>query len=98
MSDGYITLVGIAAQTVLYLVGGYALVLKTIWSNDALAEQVKAIQVELKALSTIITTLAVQDERLNNQGDRINQMDKKIEALRRGDGFITGARGVEKEY
>ena len=98
MSEAYIPLIGIGVQTALYLLGGYGLVMRNDWSSKALTKQVEAIQVELKGLSTIVTTLAVQDERLNNQARRISDLDTKVEAMRRGEGFIAGARGIEKEF
>lgn len=98
MSDAYVTLLGIGVQTFLYLLGGYGLVLRNDWSNKAMKEQIVGIQLELKGLATVVTALAVQDERLDNQGKRLNDMDRKIEALRRGEGFVAGARGIEKEY
>lgn len=102
MPEAYITLIGIGIQTALYLLGGYALVIRSDASIKIMAGQVKEIQVELKGLSTIVTTLAVQDERLNNQARRIDMMDNKLEALRRGEGFVAGSRGkpagIEKEY
>lgn len=98
MPEGYVTLIGIGVQTALFLLGGYAMVIRTDFSSKTLKEQVEAIQKELKGLATIITTLAVQDERLNNQARRIDLIDQKIEGLRRGEGFVAGSRGLEKEY
>jgi hypothetical protein len=91
-------LVGVGIQTILFLLGGYAMVVRNDGSNKTLKEQVTGIQSELKSLATVVTSLAVQDERLNNQAHRIDLMDDKIERLRRGDGFVAGSRGVEKEY
>ena len=98
MSTEYISLIGIAIQTILYLLGGYALVIRSSEGNRVLREQVLGIQLELKSLANVVTKIAVQDERLNNQGQRLNDLDQKIESLRRGDGFIAGVRGVDKEY
>lgn len=98
MTMEYVSLIGIVVQTIIFLLGGYALTIRNDASNKVLERQVVGIQMELKGLAVVVTTLAVQDERLNNQGQRLNEMDKKIEALRRGDGFIAGTRGVEKEY
>lgn len=98
MPTEYVPLLGIAIQTILYLLGGFAIVIRSSEGNRALQEQVRGIQTELKSLAHVVTQMAVQDERLNNQGQRLNDMDKKIEALRRGDGFVAGSRGVEKEY
>lgn len=94
----YEWLIGLGIQTLLFLGGGYGMVLRNDWSNTALKEKLGVMQEEIKKLATVITMQAVQSERLDNQGKRMNDMDQKIEALRRGDGFVAGARGVEKEY
>lgn len=98
MTSEYITLLGIAVQTALFLLGGYAMVLKSNWSNDSLNAKVTGMETKLEGLATIITKLAVQDERLNNQAQRLTSIDDKIERLRRGEGFIAGARGIEHEH
>lgn len=96
--EAYFTLIGITVQTAIFLLGGYAMVIRSDGSIKTMAKQVDGIQLELKGLSTIVTALAVQDERLNNQAQRISFVENKLEALRRGEGFVAGARGVEKEY
>jgi K+/H+ antiporter YhaU regulatory subunit KhtT len=96
--ESYMGLIGVGIQTVLFLLGGYAMVIRNDGSNKALKQQVDGIQSELKSLSTIVTTLAVQDERLNNQARRLSDLDTKVEAMRRGEGFVAGSRGLEKEY
>jgi hypothetical protein len=98
MPQEYVTLIGIGIQTALYLLGGYAMVVRNDVKNSSLEMQISKMDKQLESLSEVVTKLAVQDERLNNQGLRINLLDSRIEALRRGDGFIAGARGVEKEY
>jgi hypothetical protein len=91
-------LVSIAAQTIVFLLGGYAMVIRNDARSASLERQGEKMERQLEALSSVVTELAVQDERLNNQGHRLNLLEARIEALRRGEGFITGARGVEKEY
>ena len=98
MPAEYVTLIGIALQTGIYLLGGYAMVVRNDAKSVSIAERVESMEDQLKGLAAIVTKLAVQDERMNNQGKRINLLESKIEALRRGEGFIAGARGVEKEY
>ena len=98
MQPEYVTLIGIAVQTGLYLLGGYAMVIRNDSKSGIMSTQIEAMQQELKGLANVVTKLAVQDERMNNQGQRINLLEAKIEALRRGEGFVAGARGVEKEY
>lgn len=65
---------------------------------QGITDEIADMKDELKKLATVITTLAVQNERLDNQASRLNTIDSKLEALRRGDGFVAGARGVEREF
>lgn len=69
------------------------------------AESIKTMQREIrdlkdvaKQLASVITENAVMSNRLNTAADRLNIMDKKIEDLRHGHGFIQGSRGIEREY
>lgn len=98
MATEYMTLLGIGIQTALYLLAGYAMVIRSDGSIKTMSKQVDGMQTKLDGLAVIVTTLAVQDERLNTQSQRLNQLEQRIEALRRGEGFVAGARGVEKEY
>jgi len=69
------------------------------------AESIKTMQREIKdlkevakSLAAVVTTQAVQSNRLDTAAERLNMMDRKIEELRHGDGFIAGRRGIDKEY
>jgi len=64
------------------------------------AESIKTMQREIKDLkevskdlAKIVTTQAVQNNRLDTAAERLNMMDKKIEDLRRGEGLITAHLG-----
>lgn len=75
-----------------------------------LREDVNLIKADLKALNKVVTDLAVQNTRLNNQGERMNAYDKRVEGieermmlmqrdynlLRSGRGFI--APDIDGEY
>jgi len=67
------------------------------------AESIKTMQREIKdlkdvakQLAAVIIDNAVMNTRLNTAADRLNLMDKKIEDLRRGDGFIH--KSINREY
>jgi len=97
--DHYVELVGIGVQTVLFLIGGYAMVLKTEWNSDRMTKDMQGMQEEIKELSAVVTQMAVQTVRLDNLSDHVVLLDKKIEGLRKGDGWITHRRNaVEGEY
>lgn len=60
------------------------------------AENISTMQKEItelkevaKSLAVIITQQAVASVRMDSQGERLNIMDKRVEDLRRGDGYIT---------
>lgn len=53
--------------------------------------EIADIKKQVQKLSDVITQLAVQ-------GTRLDMIDKRVDELRRGEGFIAGPRGVEREY
>lgn len=54
--------------------------------------EIRELKEVAKSLSVIITQQAVQTVRLDSQGERLNQIDDKIERIRRGEGLTTGLR------
>jgi hypothetical protein len=96
--EHYLTLVGIGVQTALFLLGGYAMILRNDWSNKALKSELIEMQLELKKLAEVITTQAVQTTRIDNLYTQVTMLQQTIEALRRGNGFITERHSVEGEY
>lgn len=57
--------------------------------------EIRELKEVAKSLAVIITQQAVQTVRLDSQGERLNIMDKRVEDLRRGDGFILPYTGVK---
>lgn len=53
-----------------------------------LTKEVEQLKNEQKEFRGVLTKLAVQDNRLDNQGQQITALWKLIEDLRRGEGFI----------
>lgn len=100
MQAEYITLLGICVQTALYLLAGFALVVRADASAKNLKEEVTEMKNELKTLANVIVVQAVQTTRLDNLATQVVQQGKTIEELRRGTGFINnrGARSVDGEY
>ncbi len=98
MTIEYLTLAGIIIQTAMYLLGGYALVIRNDQSNKDLKEEVEAIQAEIKALSRIVSQMAVQEERLTNLSTRMNMFDRRMDDVVRQAGWVTGRRIVDGEY
>lgn len=46
------------------------------------------IKQDIKNLNLVVAKLAVQEQRLDNQGERLNRIDARIDQLREGKGFI----------
>ena len=99
-TEAWVTVGSIALQTFLFLLGGYAMVLRNDWSNKALKQELIAMQKQLEKLAEVITTQAVQSTRIDNLYTNMTMLAQTVEGLRRGNGWITGrGRGsVEGEY
>ncbi len=96
----YAPLVAIGIQTVVFLFGGGAMVLRASQDNKELREDMKGMQEELKGLAKIVTEQAVQSQRLNDQGRRMTMLEARIEDLRRGKGYVNDrdATSMDREY
>jgi hypothetical protein len=90
--------VGLAVQTVLFLGGGYGMVLRNDWSTQNMKEQLARMGDELEKLAEVITEQAVQASRIDNLYGQITTIQKELFDLRRGEGFIRGRQGVDREY
>jgi hypothetical protein len=96
--DHYEWLIALGVQTVLFLAGGYGMVLKNDWSNQALKDQLLGMEEELKQLAKVITEKAVQSTRIDNLVSQVTMLQRNVEDLRRGNGFVRGQRGIDHEY
>src|SRR5258706_11941241 len=65
-----------------------------IRTNAEMKEDIADIKFDLKALNKVVMDVALQNQRLDNQGERLNVIEKRFEArwdeLRRGEGVVTG--------
>jgi len=82
----------IGMQTALFLLGGYAMVLRNDWSTKDLKEDLKSMEGDLKKLAQVITQIAVQDIRIDNLTSLIVNLQHELSDLRRGDGWIERIR------
>ncbi len=98
MFEQYTTLIGIGVQTIIFLLGGYAMVLRNDWSNKALKDEVKGMQEEIQKLSQVVVQMAVQTVRIDNLTQHFSVLQRTVEDLRRGNGFVRGRTGVDGEY
>lgn len=99
MNDSYATLVALGVQTLLYLLGGYALVIRSDTRITNLSQQMEAITEELKELAKVVTIQAVQTEKIENLQTQVVMLQRNYEDLRRGVGWVGSSRGgVNGEY
>lgn len=91
---------GIAVQSILFLGGGYAMVLRNDWSTENLKIQMEKMGEELEKLAEVITKMAVQETEIRNLREQLTMLQRTVEGLRRGDGFIrsSGRGGVNGEF
>ena len=94
----YIHLGGIALQTLLFLVGGYGMVLRNDWSNKNLETKMETMQTELKKLAEVVITQAVQTAQIQNLASQITMIQRNVDDLRRGNGFVKGRQSIDGEY
>jgi hypothetical protein len=98
--EPWILLAGLGLQTLIFLAGGYGMVLRGGWSAASLEKQLASMQEELKQLNKVITAQAVHTNRLDNQGTQIAVLQKEVSDLRRGVGWKIdrGRPGIDGEY
>ncbi len=82
-------IIGLGVQTALFVLAGYAMVLKNDWSSKALATQMSEMEDEIKKLAIVITQIAVQDIRIDNLTSLVANLQHELYDLRRGRGVIT---------
>lgn len=102
MNEAYVTLTGIAVQTVLYLLAGYAMLIRNDTqrnlNTDSLKAEVREMKEELKDLAKVIIEQAVQTTRLDNMTTMVMSIERRVEDLRRGAGYVKGRREIDGEY
>lgn len=52
------------------------------------AAEIGELRVEIKGLGKVMTEMALQQQRINNIGERMNTYDKRLDELAHGKGFI----------
>ncbi len=86
-------MIGLGVQTALFILAGYAMVLKNDWSNKALTKQLLEMEDEVKKLAVVITQIAVQDVRIDNLTGLVVTMQRELADLRRNRGWIEEQQG-----
>jgi hypothetical protein len=94
----YEYLIGIAVQTFLFLLGVYGMILRNDSSNKNLKAEVISMRDELKKLAAVIVQQAVQTEQIDNLRTQVTLLQRTVEDMRRGNGWVKGRTGVDGEY
>jgi prefoldin subunit 5 len=85
-------------QTIVFVGAGYGMVVRNDFAIRGLKDDLKSVQLEIKTLADVLTKLAVQGTRIDNLSDRLNVIDRRVEELRHGQGFVRGLTGIDREY
>jgi hypothetical protein len=95
-----ITIAGIAIQTAIYLLAGYAMIVRHDETSKSLKSEVASMQGQLLKLAEVITQLAVQETRVDNLSTQFTMLQRTVEELRRGAGWVGQAprKSVDGEY
>jgi|SRR5277367_2700945 len=91
-------LIGLGAQTVIFLAGVYGLVLRADFNSKAVKDDIMEMKEELHQLAEVIVIQAVQTSKIENLTSQVVMLQRNLEDLRRGDGFVRSHRGVDGEY
>lgn len=65
---------------------------------QGIAEEIEEMKGELKELAKVITALAVQDTKITNLGEQVIMIQRNVEDLRRGTGYVKGRTAIDGEY
>ena len=74
------------------------MVLRNDWSNKNLEKKMETMQTELKKLAEVVITQAVQTAQIQNLASQITMIQRNVEDLRRGNGFVKGRQSIDGEY
>jgi len=74
------------------------MVVRTNATTEALKEEIRGMNAELKELKDVVVVQAVQTNRIDNLTSMLTMLQRNMEDLRRGDGLIQGHKGIDREY
>ena len=91
-----INLIGIGVQTVVFLAGGYAMLVRNDTMIKGIREELSEMEKEMKSLASVLTQIAVQTTRIDLMGERLNIIDRRVDEMRHGQGFVQ--HKADREY
>jgi hypothetical protein len=91
-------MIAVGLQTTFFLAGVYVMVVQNSQSNKRLQDEVTGMKDELKKLAQVVITQAVQTKEIETLRDQLVMLQRNVEDLRRGNGFVRGRTGLDGEY
>jgi hypothetical protein len=61
---------------------------KQVYDSRSFKLDIAEIKLDLKVLNKVMIDLALQNQRLDNQGERLNSIDRHIDEIRHGQGLV----------
>jgi hypothetical protein len=71
---------------VIFSAGGFYVATRS--GMNSMAESITLLTIDIKELSKVVTTVAVQNQRIDNFGERLNIIERRYDELRHGEGLI----------
>ncbi len=87
MIDWTISLGNIGTVVAIVFVGG-GFYWQQVLDSRRFKLDIVEIKTDLKILNKVITDIALQNQRIDNQAERLNRLDSRIDELRHGKGYI----------
>lgn len=72
--------------SMLFIAAGFYF--QTSYDSRRFKSDIQDIKTDLKILNKLVTDIALQNQRLDAQAERLNRLDSRIDELRHGKGFI----------
>ena len=70
-------------------ISGIGFYWRQVYDSRIFKEDITEIKTYLKTLNDVVIRLAIQSQRLDNQGERINRVEILIDELRHGKGIVS---------
>lgn len=81
MQVNYSIDIGTVIQTLIFFFGFLSVIIRTETNVKDLKTEVTEIQREIRVVADVVTKLAVQNERLDNFGHRLNVVEDNVESI-----------------
>jgi hypothetical protein len=101
-SEAWVAVGALSIQTLLYLLGVLVISIRSDTRQKVYTERLQQdmndMKQELKKLAEVIIQQAVQTTQLNNLASQVTSIERRVEELRHGNGWVTGRAGIDGEY